>query len=420
MQAFLDLVPIALVLVVLGFAAAAPRGLPDYAVALPAAALVVALGLLSPAATADALAELAPTLGFLAAILVLTHLAAALGVFSWLSAALARRAGGGPRRLLAGFFVGAALTTALLSLDATVVLLTPAMLAIARLRRLPPRPHAYAAGHLANSASLLMPVSNLTNLLAFAATGIGFVHFTAVMAVPWLVVIAVEYAVFLVFFRADLRPPDAAPDPAPEFPTPPPPRLALAILAATLAGFGLSGLVGVAPVWVAVVGAAALAIPAITSGRTHPRRIAVEAAPGFLLFVAALSVLVAAIGAGPLGHRLAELLPQGTSLPELLAVAAIAAILANLVNNLPATLLLLAALGAQPPLGLVLAMLIGVNLGPNLTYIGSLATMLWRRVLRHEGEPVALGDYTRLGLITTPLTVVAATTALWLVLGAAG
>lgn len=76
----------------------------------------------------------------------------------------------------------AALTTAVLSLDATVVLLTPAVIAAARSIGASPRPHSYASAHLSNSASTLLPVSNLTNLIAFAATGLTFLHFTALMA----------------------------------------------------------------------------------------------------------------------------------------------------------------------------------------------------------------------------------------------
>ena len=92
----------------------------------------------------------------------------------------------------------------------------------------------------------------------------------------------------------------------------------------------------------------------------------------------------------------------------------ISAVLANVVNNLPATLVLLAALGGQAPAPLVLAVLIGVNLGPNLTYVGSLATLLWRRVLLRGQTSPSLARYTRLGLLTVPASLLAATVALWL------
>ena len=102
-------------------------------------------------------------------------------------------------------FVIASVTTAVLSLDATVVLLTPVVFATAARLEVRARPHVYACTHLANSASLLLPVSNLTNLLAFAASGLAFGHFAALMAVPWLAAIGVEYAVFSRFFASDLN-----------------------------------------------------------------------------------------------------------------------------------------------------------------------------------------------------------------------
>jgi arsenical pump membrane protein len=107
------------------------------------------------------------------------------------------------------------------------------------------------------------------------------------------------------------------------------------------------------------------------------------------------------------------LLPDGDGLLALLAVAAIAAALANLLNNLPATLALLpvAAVGGAGP---VLAVLIGVNVGPNVTYVGSLANLLWRRVLGRDA-PTSM-RHTAVGLATVPLTLLAATTALWAVL----
>ena len=111
-------------------------------------------------------------------------------------------------------FVAASVTTAVLSLDATVVLLTPVILTTVRRLGVRGAPHVYATAHLSNSASLLLPVSNLTNLLAFHASGLTFLGFAGLMTAPWLVCIAVEYVVFRLFFRTDLAvrdPDDAAP-----------------------------------------------------------------------------------------------------------------------------------------------------------------------------------------------------------------
>jgi len=98
----------------------------------------------------------------------------------------------------------------------------------------------------------------------------------------------------------------------------------------------------------------------------------------------------------------------------LLAVAGLAALLANLLNNLPATLVLVPAVASSR--SLLLAVLIGVNVGPNLTYVGSLATLLWRRVVHAHDEATDVGEFVRLGALTVPPALVAGTAALWLAL----
>jgi arsenical pump membrane protein len=144
-------------------------------------------------------------------------------------------------------------------------------------------------------------------------------------------------------------------------------------------------------------------------------QLARAAEPGFLVFVLGLGVIVQAASDNGLDSAVRALLPDGASLAELLAIAALSALVANLVNNLPATLMLVPAAAAAGS-GPVLATLIGVNVGPNLTYVGSLATLLWRRVLHAEDTDVQLGEFLRLGAITVPAALVAATVLLWFAL----
>ncbi|MFC8713501.1 SLC13 family permease [Streptomyces sp. NPDC057197] len=400
---------VVLLVAVLACAVVRPFGWPEAAVAVPAAGVAVATGAI-PLDHARAEAErLGPVVGFLAAVLVLAHFCDVEGLFRACGAWMARRAGGRPVRLLTAVFALASAITAVLSLDATIVLLTPVVFATAARTGMRPKPHVYACTHLSNTASLLLPVSNLTNLLAFAASGLSFTRFAALMALPWLVAIGAEYVVFRRFFARDLAASAPAPDPgdAPAFPV-----FALVTVACTLAGFVVTSAFGVAPAWAALAGALVLAGRALARREATAVSVVRAAAPAFLAFVLALGVVVRAVVDNGLADALGHLLPGGTGLLALLGTAALAAVLANLINNLPAVLVLLPLTDPAGP-GAVLAVLLGVNIGPNLTYAGSLATLLWRRIVHQHDHGVDLKEFTRLGALAVPAALVPAVVALW-------
>src|SRR6185437_917752 len=174
---------------------------------------------------------------------------------------------------------------------------------------------------------------------------------------------------------------------------PPLPRAPLIVLAATFIGFAS----GIEPAWPAVAGAAVM----VAVERVKPLDVLRAVDVPLLVFVLGLAIIVRAVGAHGVGDVVADVLPTGDNLLALIGVTLIAAVLANLLNNVPAVLLLLPAAAAGGT-ATVLAVLIGVNAGPNLTPTGSLATLLWRRVLRaREAEP-ALGEFLRLGALTVP------------------
>ncbi|MDT4992840.1 MAG: arsenical pump rane protein [Actinoplanes sp.] len=398
-------VSLVLLIGVLGFAVVRPRGLPEAVGAIPAALLAILFGLVSWRDAIGELTDLGPTVGFLAAVLLLAFLADEAGVFRFAGVVSARWSHGSPRRLLGIVFVIAAVVTAVLSLDATVVLLTPVVFATAATLKVRPKPHVYACTHLANSASLLLPVSNLTNLLAFSASGLTFVRFAGLMTLPWLAVIAVEYLILRRFFAADLATPaDPVEPPAEKAPT-----AAIVIVALTLIAFGVTEPLGIAPAWVALAGAVAMAV---RNRERRPLTLLKAANPGFCLFVFALGIVVLAVSRSGVGGLIDRLVPERPDLLGLLAIAALAAVLANLVNNLPATLMLV-PLAAHSP-GLILAVLLGVNIGPNLTYVGSLATLLWRQILHGHGQAPTTREFLRLGLLSVPVCILAGVAALWL------
>lgn len=405
---------IILLLGVLGFAVARPRNLPEAVAAVPAAGAVIALGVVTPEHAWSEITTLLPVVAFLAAVLVLSHLCHAEGLFNATGTLMARCAAGSPQRLLVLVFAVASVVTAVLSLDATVVLLTPVVLVTATRAGVKPTPHVYATTHLANSASVLIPISNLTNLLALTASGLTFAHFTALMALPWVGIVAVEYFVFRRFFAPELS---LASGVHPRVEQPegrPVSRVSVVTVCLTLAGFVVAALLGVPPAWAAAAGALAIAVRALARRKTTALSLLVAANLPFCLFVLALGVLVLGVTESSLGSQLAGIMPTGTSLPALLGIAVLAAVVANLLNNLPAVLLLapLAAAAGGPVA--CLAVLIGVNVGPNLTYVGSLATLLWRRVLREHDTGVSVVEFSRLGAWSVPAALLVGTVLLWI------
>ena len=404
-----EVISVALLVVVLGFAVIRPRGLPEAVAAVPAALIALLTGALGWGQAWAEIEHLFPVVAFLAAVLVISELCDADGLFRYAGALVAAKSRGDAHRLLVFVFVLAALVTAVLSLDATVVLLTPVVFATASEMGVRPKPHAYACTHLANAGSLLLPVSNLTNLLAMSAAGITFVSFAGLMALPWLAVIAVEYVAFRLFFAGDLSIPATDPEPPG---VPPLPRFSAAVLAFTLAGFMVASFLGIEAAWVALAGALVMLVRALIKRQVEWKDVPGFINLGFLGFVLSLGIVVTAVVEGGLGDAIGAIVPQGQSLVALLLWAGLAALLANVVNNLPAVLVLL-PFAAQAGTGAVLAVLIGVNVGPNLTYVGSLATLLWRRIVQAHDHETPIQEFTLLGLLATPLAIIVGVVALW-------
>ena len=406
------LVPAAALLVLLATAYLHPRGRTEAAIGIAAAAATLTTGALDADELGREIRHLGPVVLFLVTILVVGDVCGRAGVFAAAAGGVRRLGRDHPVPLLTGVFLLAALVTTTLSLDATVVLLTPVVLAAAAAAGVSCRPSAYACLRMANSASLLLPVSNLTNLLAMRHVGLSFLGFATTMAPVLVTVLVIEYAAARLLFRRELReeadPEHVVPD------RPPVPVLPVVTVASMLVGFALASPLDIDVFWVS--GAAALVLVAWAGNRgLLTARQALHAGhPAFAVFVLCLGVVVAALAAGPLGDRVRDLLPDDTSYGGLLLVALLATVLANLLTNLSATLLLVPLLA---PLGTpaVLAALLGLNIGSGLTYTGSLANLLWRRTLVRHGERPSLVDFHRVSLVVTPVTLLAAVTVLSLV-----
>jgi len=389
-----------------------PRGRVEAAVGLIAAGACLAVGALGAEGLRSEVARLGPVVLFLVTILVVGDVCRRAGIFTAAAGVVRSWARDRPVPLLTGTFALAVLVTTTLSLDATVVLLTPVVLAAATAAGISPRPGGYACLRMANSASLLLPVSNLTNLLAMSHLDLGFLGFARVMAPVLVVVVVVEYVAARVIFRADLR---AAADPGhvvpPHPPVSPVPVVTVGLM---LIGFAVASPLGLEPFWVSGAAALVLLVWAARASQVTTREAIAAAHPAFALFVMCLGVVVAALSTGPLGDLVRDLLPGDTSYGGLLAVAVLATLLANLLTNLSATLLLVPMLA---PLGTpaVLAALLGLNIGSGLTYTGSLANLLWRRTLLRHGEKPSIAAFHRRSLVVTPVVLVAAVSVLALV-----
>lgn len=362
-------------------------------------AVTVLTGVLPTSEVAAVAERVWPVLLFVMMVTVVTELAAEAGLFTVVASRLARW--GLDRAWLLWLLVVALATTStvFLSLDTTAVLLTPVVVLLTRQVGLPPLPFALTTVWLANTGSLLLPVSNLTNLLAEGRLDLGSpAGFARLMVGPAVAAVVVPCLVLFVVFRRDLlrryEPREtAAPD-----------DVVLLRASAVVVGLLLPALVSGVEVWVpATVAALVLAVLFAVRRREVLR---VGLVPWQLVLLASGLFLVIEAGhAAGLTGVLASVAGTGDSTAALLQVSGVGALGANLVNNLPAYLALEPV--ADSPLRLA-ALLVGVNAGALLTPWASLATLLWHARLEALEVRISWLRYAALGLLVVPPTLVAA------------
>jgi arsenical pump membrane protein len=342
---------------------------------------------------------------FLAGMMLLAELARSESVFDWLAALCARQARGSARRLFALVFVVGTVVTVLLSNDATAVVLTPAVYAVARAAAAEPLPYLFACAFIANAASFALPISNPANLVVFDGHLPSLSFWLAQFGVPSALAIGATYTVLRLSQRKALRQPIAR-------------RIAEPILSGrgwvTVWGIGFAVVV----LLVASALGFRLGLPTALTGALTAflvllsRRQALwdlfkNISWSVLPLVAGLFVLVEGLARTGVTRELSETIqaaaeraPAATSW----AAGAVTAIACNLMNNLPVGLIAGSAAAAGPLSPPVTgALLIGVDLGPNLSVTGSLATILWLAALRREGIDIGAWRFLRIGaLVTAP------------------
>ncbi|MFS0793866.1 SLC13 family permease [Microbacterium sp. 1P10AE] len=340
-----------------------------------------------------------PILLFVVAVTVVAELASKAGLFDVVAARLARLARGRTVWLWALVVALATVATAFLSLDTTAVLLTPVVVAMAVARKLDPLPFAFVTVVLANTASLVLPVSNLTNLLASDALG-GHdpVAFLSLLGPSALIAIAVSVVVLTAVFlrRLPKRYADATPPAVAD-------RVLLRVSAVVTVALLPLLVIGLDP-WMPAL-AAAVVLMGVFAWRA-PRALGIRLVPwSLLVFAGGLFLAVGALEALGIGRITSVLAGSGDDLVSLWQVAGVGALAANGINNLPAYLAMESVAGSPVRLA---ALLIGVNAGPIVTPWASLATLLWHDRLVAAGVEVRWSRFVVLGAVIAPVILVLA------------
>ncbi|KAB8044208.1 arsenic transporter [Janthinobacterium aquaticum] len=347
---------------------------------------------------------------FLAGMMILAELGRQHGVFDWLASHAARAAGGSGSKLFLLVYLAGTLVTVLLSNDATAVVLTPAVYAVARAVDAPPLPYLFLCAFVANAASFVLPVSNPANLVVFGAHMPGLADWLALFLLPSLGAIVATYLALRWLLRDAIQPTIRSTVEMVQLT--PSGRLTLAALAATALVLCVASALHLelGPV---TLGAAVLALlTTCVRARTSPTGVLRALSWDVLLMVASLFVLIEALQAHGVVAALAQWQQQLHGAAPQFAnslTGTILALASNLFNNLPTGLLGAATLDhLDAAMPLRAASLIGIDIGPNLSVTGSLATILWLTMLRREGVQVGAWQFLKLGALVMPAGLLAA------------
>jgi arsenical pump membrane protein len=377
---------------------------PEYVWAVAGAVLVVLTGAVPLDAAFGAAAKGTDVYLFLIGMMLLSEVAREAGLFDYLAAHAVRWSRGSQPRLFAIVYAVGTIVTVFLSNDATAVVLTPAVAAATRTAKVGPLPYLFICAFIANAASFVLPISNPANLVLYGAHMPPLPLWLAQFALPSLLAIAATFFVLRLTQASALRTPvDAAPEPAPLSAAG---RLVAIGIVATAIVLLVASTLGLQLGLPTAIAGAVVAIAAIATSRRSPLPVLKGISWGVLPLVAGLFILVEALGRTGVLASLSALLKAAAAQSPLLTAAVsgvVTAIGTNLVNNLPLGLVAAStSQAAQVPTPITNALLIGVDLGPNLSVTGSLATILWLIALRRENIAVSGAKFLKLGALVMP------------------
>jgi arsenical pump membrane protein len=394
-----------------------PWRLPEAVWAILGAFALVGLGLFPYRDALQAVAKGTDVYLFLVGMMLVAELARREGLFDWMAAHAARSARGSAKRLFALIYVVGIIVTVFLSNDATAVVLTPAVYAAAKAARAEPLPYLFICAFIANAASCVLPSSNPANLVILRDQMPPLLAWLECFTVPSILAIAATYVVLFLTQRHALHQDINGDVEAPLLATGGRilawgiAAMAVALIAASASGMKL-GLP-------TLLAGAATAIVVLVRKDEPPWATLKNISWGVVPLVAGLFVLVEAVEMTGLLRTLTESLQQAAnySVKETAwGTGLIVALASNLMNNLPVGLLAGSAVSAaHVPEAVSSAILIGVDLGPNLSVTGSLATILWLVALRREGMEVSAWRFLKLGTVVMPPALILSLAALvWL------
>jgi arsenical pump membrane protein len=371
--------------------------------------LLIALRLVPLRLAGRAAAEGIDVYLFLLGMMLLSELAREHGVFDWLSSVAVRSARGSCSRLFLLVYAIGTVVTIFMSNDATAVVLTPAILTATRKAKVQPLPYLFVCALIANAASFVLPISNPANLVVFHDRMPSLGAWMLSFALPSLLSIVVTYAVMRWLFRRELT--LAIEAEVEEAPLDKRGKLVLAGLACMVVVLLICSARGIDLGLPTCLCALVVTVVVSVYARVNPWPLAKAISWSTLALVAGLFILVDAVESIGALHWTQQALAWAESLtpamgaiPGALITGFAVGIANNLVNNLPLGLIAGATLHASQTHGLLAdAVLIGVDLGPNLSVTGSLATILWLLALRREKLNVSFWDFFKVGAVAMPV-----------------
>ncbi|MFZ0272676.1 MAG: arsenic transporter [Acidobacteriaceae bacterium] len=382
-----------------------PRGLPEWMWIGSGAVLLVATRLLPISGALHAIGEGVDVYLFLTGMMLLAELAREEGVFDWVADIAVHHARGSASRLFLWVYLVGVAVTALLSNDATAVVLTPAVLAAVRRAKVEPRPHLLACALIANAASFLLPIANPANLVVYGTQLPPLAHWLRMFLLPSIASIVATFVCLRLLSRKALAG-RAAPVGEP-YRLQAPGWMALAGIGVACAGLLVSSALDV-PLGAPTLGAGVLTLVLVAMrDRSAPKNAVRNVAWGVLPLVAGLFMMVEALNLAGMMRLTKAALAWLAAAPDgagKFCGGFGIALLANGMNNLPAGLAAGTALRQMGEHGVVAhAVLIGVDLGPNLSVTGSLATILWLIALRRENAEITGWEFLKIGLVAMPV-----------------